>query len=206
MSARQHLRTYLPLCSLVILLQPLQGLARQASDAAVTSPRPTDAVRDGQHDFDFEIGTWKSHLSRRLHPLTGSTTWVQYEGTSVVRKVWNGRANLVELEVDGPAGHVEGLSLRLYNPQSHQWSLNYANANDGTLSQPAIGEFKNGRGEFLDQEPLNGRAILVRFVISDITPASCHFEQSFSDDGGKTWEVNWITTDTRVKDESGKAR
>jgi hypothetical protein len=138
--------------------------------------------------------------------LTGSSTWVEYEGTSVVRKVWNGRANLVELEVDGPAGHIEGLSLRLYNPQSHQWSLNYSNANDGALSQPAIGGFKNGRGEFFDQEPLNGRAILVRFVISDITPTSCHFEQSFSDDGGKTWEVNWITTDTRVKDESGKAR
>lgn len=206
MNARQHLRTYLPLCSLVILLQPLQGLARQASDAASTGPRPTAAIHDGQHDFDFEIGTWKSHLSRRLHPLTGSTTWVQYEGTSVVRKVWNGRANLVELEVDGPAGHFAGLSLRLYNPQSHQWSLNYANANGGTLSQPAIGEFKDGRGEFLDQEPLNGRAILVRFVISDITPTSCHFEQSFSDDGGKTWEVNWITTDTRVKDDSGKAR
>jgi hypothetical protein len=199
MSTRQQLRTYLPLCSLVILLQPLHGLARQTSGAASTSPRPTAAVRDGQHDFDFEIGTWKSHLSRRLHPLTGSTAWVQYEGTSVVRKVWDGRANLVELEVDGPAGHLEGLSLRLYNPQSHQWSLNYANANDGTLSQPAIGEFKNGRGEFIDQEPLNGRAILVRFVISDITPTSCHFEQSFSDDGGKTWEVNWITTDTRVR-------
>ncbi len=160
---------------------------------------------DGQHDFDFEIGTWKSHLSRLLHPLTGSTTWVEYEGTSVVRKVWNGRANLVEFEVDGPAGHIEGLSLRLYNPQSHQWSLNYANSNGGAMSQPTIGEFKNGRGEFFDQEPFNGRTILVRFVISDITPNSCRFEQAFSDDGGKTWEVNWITTDTRVKDGSDKA-
>ena len=62
--------------------------------------------RDGQHDFDFEIGTWKTHLRRLLNPLTGSTTWVEYEGTTVVRKVWNGRANLVELAVDGPAGHI----------------------------------------------------------------------------------------------------
>ena len=59
-------------------------------------------------------------------------------------------------------------------------------------------EFKNGRGEFFNQETFNGKDILVRFVISDITPTSCHFEQSFSDDGGKTWEVNWIATDTRV--------
>jgi len=204
MSARQHLRTYLPLCSLVIVLQPLQGLARQASGTAATSPPLATAIRVGQHDFDFEIGTWNSHLKRRLQPLSGSSTWVEYQGTSVVRKVWNGRANLVELEVEGPAGHLEGLSLRLYDPQSHQWSLNYANSMDGTLSQPTIGDFKNGRGEFFDQEPLNGRAILVRFVISDITPTSCHFEQSFSDDGGKTWEVNWITTDTRVKDDPGE--
>lgn len=157
---------------------------------------------NGQHDFDFEIGTWKTHLKRRLHPLTGSNTWVEYEGTTVVRKVWNGRANLVELVADGPAGHFEGLNLRLYNPESHQWSLNFSNANAGTMSQPTIGEFKDGRGEFYDQETLNGRAILVRFVISGVTPNSCHFEQSFSDDGGKTWEVNWIATDTRVAEAS----
>ncbi len=162
-------------------------------------PATCAGERDGQHDFDFEIGTWKSHLSRRLHPLTGSTAWVEYDGTSVVRKVWDGRATLVEFEVDGPAGHIEGLSLRLYNPQSHQWSLNYANRESGTLSQPTIGEFKNGRGEFFDQESFNGKAILVRFIISDINPNSCRFEQSFSDDGGKNWEVNWITTDTLIK-------
>ncbi|HEX3253713.1 MAG TPA: hypothetical protein VHS05_30035 [Pyrinomonadaceae bacterium] len=163
-------------------------------------PQQTPTQRDGQHDFDFEIGSWKTQLRRRLRPLTGSTTWVEYQGTTVVRKIWNGRANLVELEVDGPPGHIEGLSLRLYNPESRQWSLNYSNSASGTMSQPVIGEFKNGRGEFFGQDFLNGRAILVRFIISDITPDSCHFEQSFSDDGGKTWESNWIATDTRAKD------
>jgi hypothetical protein len=160
------------------------------------------ARRDGQHDFDFEFGTWKTHLRRLQHPLTGSNTWIEYDGTTVVRKLWGGRANLVELEADGPAGHFEGLSLRLYNPEAHQWSLNFASSAAGSLGQPAMGEFEDGRGEFFDQEMLNGRAILVRFVISDITPDSCRFEQAFSDDGGKTWEVNWIATDTHVKDES----
>src|SRR5690242_12991267 len=80
--------------------------------------------RDGQHDFDFEIGTWKTHVSRLLHPLSGSGEWAQYDGTTVVRKVWNGRANLVELEADGSAGHLELASFRLYNPEAHQWSLN----------------------------------------------------------------------------------
>jgi hypothetical protein len=157
------------------------------------------AYRDGQHDFDFEIGTWETHLKRLVHPLTGSQQWATYDGTTVVRKVWNGRANLVELEVDGQSGHMELLSLRLYNPQAHQWSLNVASSKGGSLGVPTIGEFRNGRGEFIDQESYNDRMILVRFVISDITSDSCHFEQAFSDDGGKTWEINWIATDTRVK-------
>jgi hypothetical protein len=167
---------------LLVALHPFQALAQ----------------RDGQHDFDFDIGTWKTQLKRLQRPLTGSTTWLEYEGTTVVRKVFDGRANLVELKVDGPAGHFEGLSLRLYNPKARQWSLNFANINEGTLSTPTIGEFKDGRGEFYDQETYNGRAILVRFIITKVSNDVYRFEQSFSDDGAKTWEVNWIAVDTRT--------
>ncbi len=157
------------------------------------------APRDGSHDFDFEFGRWHTHLRRLMHPLSGSTTWVEYDGTSVVSKVWEGRANLVELVVDGPAGHFEGLNLRLYDPQSHQWSLNFASAKGGTMSQPTIGEFTNGRGEFFDQETFDGRAIFVRFVIIPVSADSVRFEQSFSPDGGKTWELNWVAVDTRAE-------
>ncbi len=195
----QQVRIYFAI-ALVLLLSSAYLPARNNSGSSYGPPGPSAGKHDGQHDFDFEIGTWKTHLRRLLHPLTGSTTWVQYDGTTVVRKVWNGRANLVELEADGPAGHFEGLNLRLYNPTGGQWSLNFASSGSGTLSQPTIGEFKNGRGEFYDQETFNGRAILVRFVISGITPNSCRFEQSFSDDGGKNWEVNWVATDTRLKE------
>jgi hypothetical protein len=199
MNTRSYLRTVLLLC-LAITTQAPHAFAQPNSDLSKTDIQQAATKQDGQHDFDFEIGTWKTKLKRLLRPLTGSTTWVEYEGTSVVRKVLNGRANLVELVADGPAGHFEGLSLRLYNPQARQWSLNFSNVNSGTLATPAIGEFKNGRGEFFNQDTLNGRTIYVRFVISDITPNSCRFEQAFSDDGGKTWEVNWIAIDTRVKD------
>ena len=172
----------------------------QSNASSPQSVQQTSANRDGQADFDFEIGTWKTHLRRLLKPLTGSTTWAEYDGTTVVRKVWNGRANLVELEVDGPTGHIEALSLRLYNPQSRQWSLNFANSAAGTMAVPTIGEFRNGRGEFYDQETLSGRAILVRFLILPVSADTIRFEQAYSDDGGKTWELNWVAVDSRVKE------
>jgi hypothetical protein len=156
---------------------------------------------DGARDFDFEIGNWKTHVARLRHPLSGDTVWLEYDGTSVVKPVWGGRANTVELEVEGPGGrHIQGLSLRLYNPQSRQWSINYVNAASGTMGVPTVGAFTNGRGEFFDWEAYDGRMILVRNVWKDITPTSCRFEQSYSDDGGRTWELNWVATDTRLRD------
>jgi hypothetical protein len=204
----KRIRPCLMVCSLAVVFEPLHGIAQPNSDASKTGVQNTAAERDGRHDFDFEMGSWKIHLKRRLHPLTGSTTWVEFDGTSVTRKVWNGRAQLEEFETDSPAaGHIEGLTLRLYDPQSHQWSLYWATSKSGAMGPPTIGEFKNGRGEFFDTEPSgpDGRAILVRFVWSDTTTSTPHFEQSFSEDGGKTWEVNWITDQTRVNDESDKA-
>lgn len=189
----RHLLAPLLLCGLCLV--PLPALAQADSG----SPRTGEQQRDGQRDFDFEFGAWKAHISRRLKPLTGSTTWVEYDGTSVVRKVWDGRANLGELQVKGPAGRIEGLSLRTYNPQSHQWNINWSNSADGAVGPPMIGGFKDGRGEFYNQESFNGRAIFVRFIFSDITANSFRIEQAFSDDGGKTWETNWIAKFARDK-------
>ena len=155
------------------------------------------SIRDGQHDFDFEIGTWSTKLRRLKAPLTGSTEWQDYEGTTLVTPIWGGRANMVELDVAGPAGRIEGLNLRLYRPHSGQWSLTFASSAHGLLATPAIGAFEDGRGEFYSQEDLDGRAILARFVISGITPTSCRFEQAFSPDWGSTWEPNWVAVDTR---------
>jgi hypothetical protein len=83
-------------------------------------------------------------------------------------------------------GHIEGLMLRTYDPQSHQWSLYWANAKTGIMDPPQVGEFKNGRGEFYAQDRINGKVILIRFVWTDVTTNTPHFEQSFSDDGADT--------------------
>jgi hypothetical protein len=185
---------------LVGCLLPMSALA-QAVAAAPVQP-PSGESRDGQHDFDFNIGTWQIHTRLLLHPLMGSNDWVDLNGTVHVRKVWNGRTQLEEIEADGSTGHFEGLTLFLYNPQAHPWGQYFVDSAVGVLNRPQIGGFKNGRGELFGQESFNGRTVFVRFVWSDITPNSHHVEQSFSDDGGKTWQPNFVATLTRDEETS----
>ncbi|HVS78469.1 MAG TPA: hypothetical protein VHE11_16130 [Steroidobacteraceae bacterium] len=167
--------------------------------SAGAAPPPTPAVRDGQHDFDFELGTWKFHVRKLVHPLSGSQRWIELDGTSRTCRIWNGRAQLEQAEVRGAAGSIEGLTLRLYNPRTGQWSLYWATSKAGALAGPPnVGRFTHGVGRFYSWDSYDGRYVLIRYVWSRITPGSAHFEQSFSDDGGRTWEVNWITDQTRI--------
>lgn len=160
----------------------------------------TPTQHDGQHDFDFNFGKWRSHIQILDHPLTGSNTWIKQEGIVTVTKIWDGRASLEELIADGPIGHFEGSTIYLYDLRSHQWSQTFAMSAVGTLGAPAIGEFKNGRGELYGQEVHNGRTILVRNTWSEIKSDSHRFEQAYSDDGGKTWETILIANVERYKE------
>lgn len=154
---------------------------------------------DPAHDFDFEFGTWHMTVERLTKPLTGSTTWVKYEGPSVVHRIWGGTGNIGEIDLAGPAGKIRGMSLRLYDPAAKQWRIHWANAGDGMLGAPMIGGFANGRGEFYNQETYDGRAVFVRFIFSGITEKNFTIEQAFSPDGGKSWETNWVAKFERAK-------
>jgi hypothetical protein len=181
-----------------VLVMTALAYAAEATNTAAATAGAT-APRDGSHDFDFNLGTWHTHIRRLIHPLTSSTEWAELDGTVTVHPVWSGRGQIEEIEADGPNGHFEGLTLFLYNPQSHQWSQTFANSNDGMLGAAEVGEFRDGRGELIQQDTFQGRVILVRAVWSDISPDAHRFEQSFSDDGGRTWQANFIGTLTRQK-------
>lgn len=161
---------------------------------------PAQAVetRDGAHDFDFKVGAWKTHIRRLRAPLTQSKDWTELDGSVVVRAVWGGKALLEEIDAQGPGAHFEALTLFLYNPAARQWGMHFSNVRSGRIGSAAIGEFKDGRGVFYDRDTLDGRAILVRIVWSDIHRDSHRFEQSFSEDGGATWEPNFVAELTRV--------
>jgi hypothetical protein len=195
-------RSVMPCMKLVLHLTECVLLVASASLVAPCLAAETS----GSHDFDFSFGVWKTHVLRLLHPLGPSPIRAEYDGTSVVSKIWGGRANIFELEVDGPAGHIEGAGLRLYNPHSRQWSLNWTSSSDGQLQPVMYGQFVRGRGEFFDHEVIDGKNVLVRNTFSDITPDSSRFEQAYSTDGGRTWEANWIMTFARVSEQAAGAR
>ncbi|HUI52439.1 MAG TPA: hypothetical protein VLX60_11670 [Terriglobales bacterium] len=205
MKPAKRLSTFLAVCGATLALLPLLGSTRRSVGTAKSTPQAAPAGRDGSHDFDPLLGSWKYHLRRRLRPLTGSNTWIEFDGTGVCRTIYDG-AQIDQILVNGPDGQIEGLTLRTYSPDSHQWRLYWANKKIGILDPPQVGEFKNGVGEFFAQDTINGKTILIRYRWTNLNTTSPHFEQSFSDDGGKTWEVNWITDQTRGGDESHKAQ
>lgn len=192
----QRARTIIAATLLSLLGSAAAPVAAQARQADATTPRG-----EGAGDFDWEIGRWRTHVRRLAKPLSGEQQWLEYEGTSDVSALLDGRGNVVELRVAGPAGRIEGLSLRLYEPQARQWSLNYASARDGKLTAPVVGGFRDGRGVFHGRDQAGGRAVLVRFVITRPAPDTARFEQAFSADGGRSWETNWIAIDTRIAPE-----
>jgi hypothetical protein len=164
--------------------------AAYAADAA-------PAHRDGAHDFDFDLGVWKTDIVRRLHPLDPASETLQMTGIVTVRPVWSGRAQLEEIEVDGPAGHWQAMTAFLYDPRAGQWSMNFASSASGRMNAPMVGGWEGGRAELLATDTLDGRAVLVRGVWSDLTPTSHTYQESFSADGGRTWVVSFTAHKTR---------
>lgn len=153
---------------------------------------------DGRNDFDFLIGTWKVHHRSLKQRLKGSTEWLEFYGDTACRKILNGLGNLDENIIHRQADPVHAMTLRLFNPESREWSIYWSTDLTGTLDVPMIGGFKDGRGEFYSQEVFEGQHIYNRFIWSKITADSCQWEQAFSIDGGKIWETNWIMEFERV--------
>ncbi|HEY1889156.1 MAG TPA: hypothetical protein VGG63_02025 [Steroidobacteraceae bacterium] len=151
---------------------------------------------DPEHDYDFNMGHWSTRIRAVENPLSAPGVWSNLQGTHVVYRVWGDWANIGQLEVDGPGGHIEDMALRTYDRKTHQWRVYFANSKTGTLDPPMVGEFKNGVGTFVFLDEMEGKTVLVRNVWSDITSKSCHQDWAISTDGGKTWIPTWASTDT----------
>jgi len=162
----------------------------------------TGLRQDGRTDFDFYIGKWKVHHRLLRKRLKGAQEWEEFEGVAVAQKVLDGLGHVDEITMERASGRVVGMTVRLFDPQSQQWSIWWADSVNGGLQPPMFGEFKDGRGIFYNQETLDGKKIFIRFIWSSLAENRCQWEQAFSADGGSAWETNWIMEFTRIRPSS----
>ncbi len=153
------------------------------------------------HDFDFFHGDWQVRNRRRTDFLDPDSGWEEFPATSRCRPLFDGAANLDE--IDMPHLSAKGATLRLFDRQTERWSLNWASSVSGTLFPPVFGRFEGERGEFYGDDTHDGKDVRVRFVWSGVSATSARWEQAFSVDDGQTWLTNWIMEFTRASETHG---
>ncbi|QNK03885.1 DUF1579 domain-containing protein [Dyella telluris] len=152
------------------------------------------------HDFDFLVGNWRSHHRKLRERLANSHDWEEFDGTLSMHELMDGHANVDDNVFYTKEGTYRGVGLRSYDPQTAQWAIWWLDGRDpfGQLDPPVKGHFENGVGTFYSTDTLRGKPVRVRFVWSGITKTTAHWEQAYSADDGKTWEVNWVMDFTRA--------
>lgn len=179
----------------------LRTLSLLLFTAMTASTQVTD-LPAAVHDFDFMVGSWKIHNHFLEGRLRGSTTWIEYDAQYDLQLLLDGLGNIDRYTAVGEGHTINGMTLRLFNPSTGEWSLYWAdNVRAGILQPPMIGKFHGDVGEFFGDEEVNGKKVLCRFRWLRGNLNSPQWEQAFSADGGKTWETNWIMVFTR---EEGK--
>ncbi len=181
------------LLAAALVLSPWCAASTHAADT------PAATARDGHGDFDFLLGSWRTHYRLLRHRLSNSHEWYDCNGTSVVRPFWSGYGNLEDGDLRCPDKYIQGMTLRMYSDATHQWSLYWGTKKIGLQTLAQVGHFNgNGVGDFFANDTWEGKPVIVRYRWSLLPGDHPHFEQAFSPDKGKTWETNWTTDYTRV--------
>jgi hypothetical protein len=190
----------------LLALAALVGLALGASPTPAPTIAPLGAPnyapaatdRGGAHDFDFEFGTWRTHYRLLKDRLVHSHVWYDCYGTSIVVPYWSGSGNLEDGDLKCPHRYIGGMTLRLYDARTRQWTIWWGTRELGLSPPQQIGHYtRPGFGQFFAHDTWKGTPIICRFQWS-VVRGNPRFEQAFSTDGGKTWETNWTTDYVRV--------
>jgi hypothetical protein len=167
-------------------------------DQLFTVSNDAERPDDGRHDFDFLIGRWMVAHRRLRRRLAGDDAWDEFAGACEMRPLIGGLGNVDDNVLELPEGSYRAAAVRLFDPGERRWSIWWIDGRVLGLEPPVHGRFENGIGTFVGEDAFEGRPILVRFVWSEIRPASARWQQAFSPDGGATWETNWDMRFTRL--------
>ena len=151
-------------------------------------------------DFDFLHGSWRVKHRKLKARLAGSNEWLTFDGTCVCQSTMAGQGNMDDNWLDDPNGAYRAMGVRAYDPKTKQWAIWWIDGRNphGPTDPPVKGGFKDGVGTFITEDVQVGRTVIVRFEWSKITRTTAVWEQAFSPDGGKTWEMNWHMDFTRT--------
>lgn len=182
-----------PRFALVLLLEAAFITFTPALTARALETGSPSPAASSEHDFDFLLGSWTVAHRRLKHALAHSSEWQTFSGTCTTSRLMNGQADVDDNLLQAPTATYRAVTLRSFDPATKSWSIWWLDGrHPHDLAPPVIGSFRNGVGVFLAKDTFEGRAITVRYTWSDITPASAKWQQAFSEDGGKTWETNWV--------------
>jgi hypothetical protein len=186
-------RVSIGVCLCVALAPPAVSVA-QSSPGLAGGKNQAEGVVPGLHDFDFLVGHWRVHHRKLKARLANNHEWIEFDGTLFSQPLMGGYANVDDDVFEVPGGAYRGVAPRSFDAKTGQWSIWWLDSRTPTapLDPPVRGGFHNGVGTFYADDTFNGKPIRIRFIWSEITPTSCHWEQAFSPDGGKTWETNWL--------------
>ena len=185
----------IPACLLAfsIVATALTFATKAPSQTAKTEQSMPNLTYPELHDFDFLVGRWHVHHLRLKERLAGNQQWDEFEGSSVLMKTMGGFGTFDDNVIELPGGAYRAMTVRVFDPKDRKWSIWWFDARtpQAAIDPPLRGGFKDGVGTFYSDDTFKGKSIRVRFIWSQITPTSAHWEQAFSPDGGKTWETNW---------------
>jgi len=151
------------------------------------------------HDFDFLLGRWTVQHRRLKGRLEHSSDWETFAGTCETRLILGGQANVDDNVLELPHGAYRAVTMRVFDPSTKTWAIWWFDSRHAhDLDPPVVGGFRNGVGTFFADDRFKGKPIKVRFIWSDITSTKARWEQAFSEDGGATWETNWVMEFTRT--------
>lgn len=155
------------------------------------------ASSSGARGFDFLIGSWSVRHRRLKQRLANSHEWEEFPGTLDVRPILHGLGNVDENVLEAPKGRYLATSLRVFDRQSGKWSVYWVDGRGSGLDKPVVGQFRGRIARLYNDDEFDGRPIKVRATYRDLGVGRANWDQAFSVDGGRSWEINWIMEFTR---------
>ncbi len=178
--------------------RPPSVLTLDPASRSVLGNGPASA-RATRHDFDFLLGRWHVHNRFLAARLCRSNDWLEFDARSAVQPLLDGFGHVDRYSAVREGRAMDAVTVRLFDPSTGEWSLYWADTvRARTFLPPMIGRFAGGSGEFFGEERVDGRLVLCRFRWSGAGTGSPRWEQAFSDDGGASWETNWVMNFARL--------